>query len=357
MDLLKAIGNVASGVSPFISAGIKYIQGKTVRASKSFAQNYKNQPTPSDSGSGGSGSSGSGSGTDDGSGGSGDGTSGDGTTTSTDNTAENVKKNDPEKNKTLAEIRMSEELRNTFSMELKMPRILEDIHTNQFFWLEVTDDFYDKNYPTLMEIVANKKFGRYAGFEKHRFFIDKVVQRGGVDGFSMELTLNPIAPSHGTYIKMQQDAEKALIQALNDDSKYGGGIGGLGGGNISSATLDEIYNIAATFIYGGASTGLSPEKAWQHYQNGGRNFDCYDCSNFLFYCLREKGIPCRIVQGYSPSSHSGTHRVVQIYENGTWHCPKQAWNLTTNLRPFTPEDKYSLTPKLTFNGTETITGG
>ena len=246
MDLLKAIGNVASGVSPFISAGIKYIQGKTVRTSKSFAQNYKNQPTPSDSGSGGSGSSGSGSGTDDGSGGSGDGTSGDGTTSSTDNTAENVKKNDPEKNKTLAEIRMSEELRNTFSMELKMPRILEDIHTNQFFWLEVTDDFYDKNYPTLMELIARKKFGRYAGFEKHRFFIDKVIQRGGVDGTEMVLTINPVAPSHGTYVKMQQDAEKALIQALNDDSKYGGGAGSLGGGaiNISGEDCDanDRYN-------------------------------------------------------------------------------------------------------------------
>ena len=152
MDLLKAIGNVASGVSPFISAGIKYIQGKAVRKSTAFSQTYKYIPNSSsgsgDSGSGGSGSSGSGSGTDDGSGGSGDGTSGDGTTSSTDNTAENVKKNDPEKNKTLAEIRMSEELRNTFSLTVKMPRILEKIHTNQFFWLEVTDDFYDKNYPT-----------------------------------------------------------------------------------------------------------------------------------------------------------------------------------------------------------------
>ncbi len=358
MSFLDTLGAAAAGVSPLLSAGIRYVSnalkpkgvgggGGGVFTEDASKPNSSNSSNDSGDGSGGSGGDGSG----------GSGESEDGSTNSTDNTAENVKMNDPEKNKTLAEIRMSEELRETFSLTIKVPYILEKLHTNQFFWLEVSDDFYDKNYPTIMEIIANKKFGRYAGFEKSRFFVDKVIQKGGVDGFGMEITLNPIAPSHGTYVKMQQDAEKALIEALNDNSKYGGGTGSLGSGNISSATLDEIYNIAATFVYDGAGTGLSPEKAWEHYQNGGRNFDCYDCSNWLFYCLREKGIACRIVQGYSPSSRSGTHRVVQIYENGTWHCPKQAWNLTRNLRPFTPEDKYSLTPRLTYNGTETITGG
>lgn len=41
-------------------------------------------------------------------------------------------------------------------------------------------------------------------------------------------------------------------------------------------------------------------------------------------------------------SRSGTHRVVQIKENGEWHCPKQAWSLTMMLRPFTPENKHGL---------------
>ena len=245
MGFFDAIGAVAASVSPFVSAGISYVSNAlnpSRRTSKQFTENYKNK-SDSSSGSGGTGGTdgtGGTGGTDGtgGTGGTGDGTTGDGTTASTDNTAENVKKNDPEKNKTLAEIRMSEELRNTFSLTIKIPHILEGVHTNQFFWLEVTDDFYDKNYPTIMNIIANKKFGRYAGFVKHRFFIDKVVQRGGVDGFGIELTLNPIAPSHGTYVKMQQDAEKALIQALNDNSKYGGGTGSLGGGAINISGVD-----------------------------------------------------------------------------------------------------------------------
>ena len=121
--------------------------------------------------------------------------------------------------------------------------------------------------------------------------------------------------------------------------------------NGATKTLEEVYQIASTFKYGGIGTGLSPEKAWKAYENGGRTFDCYDCSNFLFYCLKNFcKIPCRIVQGYSPYSGSRTHRVVQIKTNGTWACPKQAWNLTKNLRPFTPENKYALNALLTWEG-------
>ena len=356
MGLLDGFSSFATGVAKAVSAGVNWVSNafKPKSSGSGGGGGGTFSDTNSSSGSSGGGSSGGSSGSG-GGGSTGDtGTSGDGSTSSNDNTTENVKKNDPEKNKTLAEIRMSEELRETFSLIITVPLYMEKIHTNQFFFMDVTDDFYDKNYPEIMNIIASKKFGRYAGFMKGRFFIDKVVQKGGVDGFSTELTLNPIAPSHGTYVKLQQEAEKALIQALNDNSRYVGTSGRGVGGSVNLQTLDEIYAIAATFWYKGAGTGLSPEKAWEHYQNGGRNFDCYDCSNWLFYCLREKGIPCRIVQGFSPSSYSNTHRVVQINENGTWHCPKQAWNLTMNLRPFTPEDKYALTPRLTFDGTTTF---
>ena len=273
-------------------------------------------------------------------------------------TAEGVSQNNPEDNKKLAEITMMEELRKTFNLKVTISRILQNIHTNQFFFIDVTDEFYEKNYPTIINVIANTKFARFAGFQKGRFFIEKIEEKGGMDGWETKLTLNPIPPSYALYSQKQKEAQKALIRAINQEislSNKGGG-GGAVSGNVDLGSLEEIYSIAATFTYGGAGTGLSPEKAWEHYQTGARNFDCYDCSNWLFYCLRAKGIPCRIVQGSSPSSSSGTHRVVQI-NDGTWHCPQQAWNLTMNLRPFTPEDKYPLTPKLTFDGTNTIEGG
>ena len=81
-------------------------------------------------------------------------------------------------------------------------------------------------------------------------------------------------------------------------------------------------------------------------------------SNFLYYCLKNFAkIPCRIVQGYSPSSKSNTHRVVQINTGSGWACPKQAWTINGNLVPFTPEDKYPLHVLLQWDGTNETKGG
>lgn len=336
---MSVVAKVANGVKARISSG----KSSSVGGGGGGVLTDDSEKTGSGNGTKASGGSGN-SGDDVSSGNAG----GDASTESNDSTTENVMINDPEKNKLLAEVRMSEELRETMSITISIPKILKGCHTNQWFFMDVGEGFYEKNYPMLIRTIADKKYGRYAGFEYGRFFIEKTVQRGGTDGTSMEITLNPIASNYGQYVKMQIEAEKSLIEALNDDTKYENNGAYGSGGSVSNMTLDEIYNIAATFTYGGAGTGLSPEKAWEHYQNGGRNFDCYDCSNWLFYCLREKKISCRIVQGYSPKSKSNTHRVTQIYENGEWHCPKQAWSLTMNLRPFTPEDKYPLTAKLTY---------
>ena len=278
------------------------------------------------------------------------GTDAEGTEGTTDGTADNVYENDPEKNKKLAEITMAEQLRETYQLTIKIPNILTGLHTNQFFFIELNDQFYEKNYPEIIKAIANKKFAQYAGFEKGRFFIDKVTEKGGMDGWGMEIKLNPIPPSLATYSRMQMEATKALIQAINDESN-----GSVSYGSANFSSLDEIYAEAATFTYGGAGTDLSPEKAWEYYEGGGRTFDCYDCSNWLFYCIRGKGMPCRIIQGGGTGA-SGTHRVVQVQNGTTWECPPQAWNLTERLRPFRPPEKHGATPMLTFDGTNTFQG-
>ena len=43
--------------------------------------------------------------------------------TNSDSTAENVAQNDPEKNKKLAEVTMSEQLRETYQLTVKIPRM------------------------------------------------------------------------------------------------------------------------------------------------------------------------------------------------------------------------------------------
>ena len=160
--------------------------------------------------------------------------------TSNDKTNENTKKNDPEKNKTLAEITIMESLRDIPSYTIRVPRLIEGIHTNSFFYCEVPDDFYEKNYPELIKAVANTKFARYAGFRKNWFYIDKVEQEMG-DEWYTEISFNPIPTSLGEYVKLRQEAEKALIQAMNSEKNAQniGSVGATTGGGGVAGSGDE----------------------------------------------------------------------------------------------------------------------
>ncbi len=211
-----------------------------------------------------------------------------------DNTDENVKENDPEKNKKLAEITMSEHLRETYKLTIKIPRILKGLHTNQWFFMDVTSDFYETNYPTLAGLIADKKFGRYAGFQKGRFFIEKVREYGGTNGWGMEIELNPIAPSLATYAQVAQEARKALIQALNDESKYGntGGGDNTGGGltTMSGSDCTETFGIAvrgfdinqtANHLIGNSSANYAVDTA--HMSGKEALLDVYNRFSYSYY--------------------------------------------------------------------------
>lgn len=153
---------------------------------------------------------------------------------STDGTSENVGGNDPEANKKLAEITMAEQIRETYNLKITIPKILKGLHTNQFFFMDITDNFYETNYPTIISTIADKKFARFAGFEKGRFFVEAVKEYGGMDGWKMEITLNPIPPSLAVWSKMQQEATKALMNAILDENR-GSGTSGGSTANVSGA--------------------------------------------------------------------------------------------------------------------------
>jgi len=253
-------------------------------------------------GSSGSGTSGGGNGTSDGTGENGEG----------DNTSENVKENDPEKNKKLAEITMSEALRETYQLTFKIPRILKGLHTNQFFFVpQISNEFYETNYPQLIQKIADEKFGRYAGFEYGRFFVDKVVEKGGIDGWGMEITVNPIPPSLATYSKIQEEAKKALIQAMNDETKYVGTEGNTGMGGLSQIAgedCSETFNIStrsfdinqtANHIIGNSSANYATDTA----SMSGKDaiMDAFNRFSYVYY-----------------------------YDNRT--CPQKMWNSSGSIR-------------------------
>ena len=273
---------------------------------------------------------------------------GDGEETDETNTAEDVAQNNPEDNKKLSEIVMSEQLRKTYNLKLMIPRILKGLNTNQFFFIEVADEFYETNYPEIIKAIANKKFARFAGFEKGRFFVEKVEEKGGMDGWSTTITLNPIPPSLAIYSKMKKDAQKALVQAINWELSLAGG-GGTGNVNatgddctetleISTTTFgDESFEKCAQTVIGNSSanyaqavSSLSCEDAIKSieysYHDHMNNLvcpqklaeswpkiyaNCADHSRLVKCICDVKGVPCAIFHG---SSHYWNY--VKI--NGKW---------------------------------------
>lgn len=234
------------------------------------------------------------------------------TTTSTDSTAENVAVNDPEKNKKLAEITMSERLRDNYNLTFRIPKLLKGIHTNQFLFIELDDSFYEKNYPEIVEAIADKKFARYAGFQKGRFFIEKVKMYGGVDGFGTEVTVNPLASSLGTYAQAQYEAEKALIQAINEansnSSSTGTSSGSSGLTSMSGDDCSETFNIS-TRSYDISST------ANNKIGNSSANY-ATDTSS-----MDGKTALLDIYNRFSYSSYSNNRT-----------CPQKMWNKSGTIR-------------------------
>ena len=61
--------------------------------------------------------------------------------------------------------------------------------------------------------------------------------------------------------------------------------------------------------------------------------DCYAMSDYLYEKLNAAGIPTRILQYYSPYSGSGTHRTVQVENNGQWEDMPGYSSLATGFHP------------------------
>ena len=251
--------------------------------------------------------------------------------TSTDGTNENVGGNDPAKNKKLAEITIAEQLRETYQLKLKIPKIFKKINTNQFFFIELSDQFYETNYPDIISVIADEKYGRFAGFEKGRFFIDKVVEYGGIDGFGTELTINPIPKSLGEYTRKQLEAEKALMEAVLEESSTGNGGGNAMNGSVNATELIAIGNeLASMYTFCGEPDCHGCTQSYSEMKRT-KCGSCFAWSGALYTELTAKGYQCRVVQ-YGTESASN-HRSVEINQNGQWvDYPYRSTNIPRGAR-------------------------
>ena len=244
--------------------------------------------------------------------------------TTQENAADATGQNSVEDNKKLSEVTMAEQIRETYNLTLKIPKILQGLHTNQFFFIELSDQFYETNYPTIISTIADKKFGRFAGFKKGRFFVEKVVEKGGMSGWETEITLNPIPPSLAIYSQKQKEAQKALMRAVRWET--GGGTGG-NTGNVNSSDLIGIGNELASKYDYCMNAGSESYTAMKEKGCG----SCFAWSGALYTELTAKGYQCRVIQ-YSTSA-AGNHRSVQVNINGNWEdFPYRSTNIPKMAR-------------------------
>ena len=254
----------------------------------------------------------------------------------TGTTAQNTTgQNDPAKNKKLAELKMSEPMRELLNFELTLPGVYPGIKTNQFIWIPVSDTFYDDMYLDLLQEIGASKFNRYADFEEDRFYISRKTWTYDInEGVKTSLIVNPIPSMYSEYMKQQLEAERALDQAIID--AMGGGVGGgslvqtngtdteetatiathdyndtskashiIGDSNANyaqdtaSMSLQQFANIPHKYSYY-FNNEVEPQKMWELYRQ--RGWICGNCADLsrLFKCLCDvHGVACFIYHGPS----------------------------------------------------------
>lgn len=103
-------------------------------------------------------------------------------------------------------------------------------------------------------------------------------------------------------------------------------------GNNVTASVDSIMAKARNFKYGGNASSININEAktlaknqWAHdYVAKYHQCDCFGMTAYLFIEFKNAGYKVRAVKYYSQYAGSGTHRTVQIWQNGGWVDPSYA---------------------------------
>lgn len=218
-------------------------------------------------------------------------------TTSADTSDSNIAVENYYKNKIAARIAFSESIRKWFTFTIKLAGEYKKLHTNSFCMFMMSDTFTLENLPTIGKKL-NGKYTRYVGYEKNRYYIEKVVTTCDNNvGLNTELTLNPFASDYSTYARTQVQAEEALASALG------------GGGGISGDLIGIGKALAAKYTFSQNCQNYACMK-----QKG--TGSCWSWSEAMFTELKAAGYKVRVIQ-YA-TSQSSRHRSVQYLNNGVW---------------------------------------
>ena len=138
------------------------------------------------------------------------------------NTKKNSKKTKQSSKKELEKRKAIEAIqdsaRNFLTAKVTLPLgnpLLKKVHTNQFIWMELNEDFTLENWDTIAK-AFNSSFTRYSGYEENRWYIDGVTIDVDASGKAdMQLDLNAFASPTSSYTSDYRSFEKAYTDTFN----------------------------------------------------------------------------------------------------------------------------------------------
>lgn len=219
--------------------------------------------------------------------------------------------------------------------------ILKKVHTNQFLWLELNEDFSLENWKYIAQ-AFNSSFTRYSGYEPNRWYIEgSTIDVDASSGRAeMSLDLNAFASSMSTYSNDLKSFGKAYTDAYNNNSnstksnktstdkttsnatnknntalfptKAGKNVGGNLKNAVKLITKDcNTEEQKAYCIYDWVDKYVSYEKYYDsryssehvltHY-----HANCWDTAHLIYKLCTLAKVRCKIMNGYYHFYYSGS---------------------------------------------------
>jgi len=216
-------------------------------------------------------------------------------------------------------------VRDLLTLKLTLPLgnpALRKVHTNQFLWLDMGEEFHLKNMAIIAKAL-NSTSSRWSGYEKNRYYVETCTIKNDGKSVTMDLDLNPFASSiikyrdeKHSFIKAYEDANKKDDDSdSNSSSSSSSGLKGGEGERIDSLVREIVGNetdqlrkaikihewLQRNVQYSGyACTAYdTPEKCLDNKSH----LNCADTARLTASMMRSAGLDCYVVHNTNGRGH------------------------------------------------------
>ena len=183
-----------------------------------------------------------------------------------------------------AQNEINKSIRDLLSFKMTLPLgnpALKHVHTNQFLWCELPDEFKLENFEKIAKEM-NSQYSRYSGYEKNRWYIEGLTINNDGTKFTMDLELNPFASATLTY----SDKRNSFGKAYQDAQQNTGAGGGDGNTTVKSTESNvpggqgTVIDNLVKGIVGNTTDPLQKCKAIHEWLRKNVRYSWYECSKY-----------------------------------------------------------------------------